>query len=149
MTHADLQPSAAEPARTVLLIEDDALVRLVTSAELRAVGLAVIEAVSAQEAYDALLAGLAVDVVFTDVRTEGALDGYELASRLRAERPDLPVILTSGHFDRTLAAVVAPFLAKPYQIETVIQLIRAQLQRKSATGGPTTERPSTKEQTSP
>ncbi|MEP9354759.1 response regulator [Xanthobacter sp. KR7-65] len=131
MTHPDRQPSATEQARTVLLIEDDTLVRLVTSSELRAAGLTVVEAASAQEGYDAILAGLEVDLVFTDVRTEGALDGYELAGRLRTERPDLPVILTSGHFDRTLAAVVAPFLAKPYRMESVLQLIQAQLKGKS------------------
>jgi len=110
----------------VLLVEDDALVRLVTAGELRDAGLTVIEAASAQEAYEAIIAGLHVDVVFTDVRTEGTLDGYELARMLKAERPSLPVILTSGHLDSSVAALVAPFLAKPYSVETVIQLIHAQ-----------------------
>lgn len=119
--------SVAAATRTVLLVEDDALVRMVTAGELREAGLVVIEAASAEEAHDAILAGLAVDVVFTDVRTEGSLDGYELARRLKAERPGLPVILTSGHLDEAVAAIVAPFLAKPYRIETVIQLIRRQL----------------------
>lgn len=116
----------APAARTVLLVEDDALVRLVTAGELRETGLTVIEAASAQEAYEAIIAGLHVDVVFTDVRTEGTLDGYELARMLKAERPSLPVILTSGHMDGAVAARVAPFLAKPYSVETVIQLIHAQ-----------------------
>ncbi|MFS8037253.1 response regulator [Xanthobacter sp. AM11] len=126
---SSLRPSQipAAATRTVLLVEDDALVRMVTAGELREAGLTVIEAASAGEAYDAIRAGLAVDVVFTDVRTEGTLDGYEFARRLRAERPALPVILTSGHLDGAVAALVAPFLAKPYRIETVIQLIRHQL----------------------
>lgn len=125
--------TTAPGARTVLLVEDDALVRMVTAGELRGAGLTVIEAASAEEAYEAILAGLAVDVVFTDVRTEGGLDGYEFARRLRAERPRLPVILTSGHLDESVASLVAPFLAKPYRIETVIQLIQTQL---SATRAP-------------
>ncbi len=116
---------------TVLLIEDDALVRMVTAAELRSAGLLVIEAVSAQEALEAVVAGLHVDVVFTDVHTEGALDGYQFALLLKTERPDLPVILTSGQFDRSVAAVVAPFLAKPYRVESVLQIIQAQLQGKA------------------
>ncbi|MFG1348116.1 response regulator [Xanthobacter autotrophicus] len=126
MSVQGLAPSTAPAARTVLLVEDDALVRLVTAAELRHSGLTVIEAASAQEAYEAIVAGLHVDVVFTDVRTEGKLDGYEFARMLKAERPDLPVILTSGHMDGAVAAMVAPFLAKPYSVETVIQLIHAQ-----------------------
>lgn len=128
MTSQGLKPRAMASQRTVLLIEDDALVRMVTAGELREAGLTVIEAASAQEGYEAILAGIAVDVVFTDVRTEGALDGFELALRLRNERPELPVILTSGHLDRTAAALVAPFLAKPYRMESVLQLIAAQLQ---------------------
>lgn len=116
---------------TVLLIEDDALVRMVTAGELRAAGLVVIEAVSAEEAHQAIIAGLHVDVVFTDVHTEGALDGYQFALLLKTERPDLPVILTSGQFDRTMAAVVAPFLAKPYRIDSVLQAIQAQLEGKA------------------
>ncbi|MET3353827.1 UNVERIFIED_ORG: DNA-binding NtrC family response regulator [Xanthobacter viscosus] len=126
MSAQGLAPSTIAAARTVLLVEDDALVRLVTAGELRDAGLTVIEAASAQEAYEAIIAGLHVDVVFTDVRTEGTLDGYELARMLKAERPSLPVILTSGHLDSSVAALVAPFLAKPYSVETVIQLIHAQ-----------------------
>lgn len=121
--------SRPEAALCVLLVEDDALVRMVTAEELRAAGLTVVEASSAEEAYAAIVAGLAVDIVFTDVRTEGTLDGYEFAVRLRAEHPDLPVIITSGHMDGTVAARVAPFLAKPYRIEAVIALIHAQLAR--------------------
>jgi len=122
-----------DAARCVLLVEDDALVRMVTAEELRAAGLTVIEAASAAEAYEAIVAGLAVDVVFTDVRTEGDLDGYEFARRLRSEHPRLPVIITSGHMDGAVAGLVAPFLAKPYRIEMVLQLIQAQL---AADGGP-------------
>lgn len=118
--------SSPDAALCILLVEDDPLVRMVTAEELRAAGLCVIEAASAAEAYDAVVAGLAVDLVFTDVRTEGPLDGYEFAVRLRAEHPHLPVIITSGHMDPALATQVAPFLAKPYRVESVIALIRAQ-----------------------
>lgn len=123
----------AEPVPlTVLLVEDDALVRMVTAAELRSAGLLVIEAVSAEEAHHAIIAGLHVDVVFSDVHTEGALDGYQFALLLKSERPNLPVILTSGQFDRSVAAVVAPFLAKPYRVESVLQIIQAQLHQGKA-----------------
>lgn len=125
-----LTPAPEMP--TVLLVEDDVLVRMVTAGEMRAAGLTVIEAASAQEAYDALAAGLVVDIVFSDVRTGGALDGYELARRLGTERPNLPVILTSGHFEQAVAVRVAPFLTKPYRMESVLQLIQAQLRREGA-----------------
>lgn len=124
--------TAAANSCTVLLVEDDALVRMATAEDLRRAGLQVIEAASAEEAFGAVRAGLAVDVVFTDVRTEGALDGYELARQLKAEHPDLPVILTSGHMEASVAALVAPFLAKPYRIESVIQLIRTQMAGRAA-----------------
>lgn len=132
MSLQGLSLTPAPTTRTVLLVEDDVLVRMVTAGELRAAGLTVIEAASAQEAYDALAAGLVVDIVFSDVRTGGNLDGYELARRLGAERPGLPVILTSGHFEQAVAARVAPFLAKPYRMESVLQLIDAQLRPESA-----------------
>lgn len=64
--------------------------------------------------------------------TPRSLDGYQFALLLKSERPDLPVILTSGQFERSVAAVVAPFLAKPYRVESVLQMIQAQFQGKTA-----------------
>lgn len=80
----------------ILIVDDDHLVRMVTSLYVQELGHEPIEAESAEEAYAILHAGTAVDVVLSDVVMPGA-DGATLAMWLRAIRPELPVILMTGY----------------------------------------------------
>lgn len=65
----------------------------------------------------------AVDVVLTDVRMP-ELDGRELAARLRAERPSLPVVLMSGYASEEAAAAGLPFVAKPFATADLLRAVR-------------------------
>ncbi len=88
--------SALHGNAVILLVEDDPQVRPMTAGFLRELGYDVMEAASA-EAASALVHTLdSLDLVITDVVMPGA-DGPTLASRLRAERPALPVLFATGH----------------------------------------------------
>ena len=119
-------PRARPPA--VLVVEDEALSRLAIAEHLRDCGYEVVEAGSADEAVVMLASGTVVDIVFSDVQTPGLMDGFELASWLHRQRPDVKVVLTSGYARAVDAADDmcrhAPLLAKPYTHEQVVHSIR-------------------------
>jgi CheY-like chemotaxis protein len=109
--------------RTILVVEDDVLVRLMITAELRERGFAVIEAATADEAIAILQSLVAVDLVFTDVQMPGRIDGLGLTAFVREQRPQLKLILTSGLISRTPAGLADGFIAKPYSPAEVIKSI--------------------------
>jgi DNA-binding NtrC family response regulator len=117
------------PAVTVLVVDDEVLLRLGTADRLREEGFAVIEAANADEAIAVLRTAMWVDVVLTDFTMPGRMDGVGLARFVEAYRPDTRVILTSG----TLVAAPAGcrldgFFLKPYDLAHVVRLIRSLLQ---------------------
>jgi CheY-like chemotaxis protein len=123
-----------EPS-TILVVEDEILVRLAIADYLRDCGYTVIEAADSDEAMVVLKSTLPVELVFSDVQMPGSMDGFGLARWMREHRPEVKVILTSGY---TKSAQVAgdlceegPLLAKPYQPETVIERIRELLGRRA------------------
>ena len=73
--------------------------------------------------------GLVVDVVFSDIVMPGSVDGIELAARIAARWPQLPVILATGYALVTPDAGAVRVLSKPYSIQdlirTLIQLMPA------------------------
>ena len=79
---------------TVLLVEDEVLVRMPIARYLRDCGYKVIEAVNADEAITVLLhKETVVDIVFSDIEMPGAIDGFGLAKWIREHRPGLNVLL--------------------------------------------------------
>jgi len=81
----------------MLLVEDDDDVAALTAEMLRHLGHDVSRADSGAAALKALISGMAVDVVLTDVILPGGQDGVDVALRPRAERPSMPVLLYSGY----------------------------------------------------
>ena len=123
----------------VLLVEDEALLRGATSEFLEMAGCVVIEAKTASEAIATLESGISVDVVFSDVSLAGGMNGLALASRVRARRPGLPVVLTSGHGGpvKQLAVELVGaerFLPKPYHLEEVAERLRAAARNRRSNG---------------
>jgi CheY-like chemotaxis protein len=115
-------------ASRVLLVEDEFLVRLVLADELRDQGYEVVEAETGDRAAQLLECG-SFDVLLTDVRMPGKLDGIDLAHRARISCPKLPVLVVSGYAEQIrtrLASVAAPmaFLAKPFAMSRILDLIR-------------------------
>ena len=108
--------STAEPRHsgTALLIDDEALVRASTADMLGELGLAVVEANSAEEALLLLDRGLVPDVIVTDHLMPGR-SGSELAAEVRARWPGLPVLLVSGYADTAGIDPALPRLVKPFR----------------------------------
>ena len=107
------------------------MIRALISEELRLAGFSVIEADRAEDALAYVKSGEPVDLVFSDIRTPGSLDGLELAEALRHQFPGIPVILTSGNVEPQRAKMSEAFVPKPYSVPQTIALISAILAQKS------------------
>jgi len=96
---------------------------LTLAATLRDEGFTVIEACDADEALVALSTA-PIDVLLTDVRMGGSMDGLELAARVRSTMPDLKIVVVSGHLaaNETLGVADA-FVSKPYLTEKVVEQV--------------------------
>ena len=120
----------AAPARrsTILVVEDEVLIRIAICDELREVGYLAIEAVNADEALGLLQSNIDVDLIFSDVRMPGATDGLGLLAEVRKAYPQMPVIITSGHLPSdTKFDHPTDFLSKPYNVELAVNLIQNRL----------------------
>jgi CheY-like chemotaxis protein len=111
----------------ILVVEDEALVRMVIADHLRDTGYEVAETRSADEAVVLMENGLRVDVVFSDVNLPGTLNGIGLVRWLRDHRPETPVLLTSGAITRQDVPAdlrgTCELLLKPYDIDEVVRRI--------------------------
>ncbi|MGX9962676.1 response regulator [Roseomonas sp. F4] len=117
---------------TLLLVEDDPLVRMTVAEGLTDAGFTVVEAEDAEEALRLLARRPDIDVLLTDINLPGA-DGFDLSHAARQLRPRLPVVYTSGRFraaepGRGLPG--APFLAKPFSVARAAETIGALLGAK-------------------
>jgi DNA-binding NtrC family response regulator len=119
--HPDLCHQAAP---TVLVVEDEVLIRMALAALLRDEGFTVIEACNADEALVALSA-TSIDLLLTDVRMDGSMDGLDLAAKVRSTMPDLKIVVVSGHLapDET-HGVADAFVPKPYLAEKVVEQVK-------------------------
>ena len=130
---AGTNPSEArDPSRqrTVLIVEDEILVRMTTAESLRDLGFSVIEAANADEAIAVFSTHPNIDVVFTDWRMPGSLDGLGLARWVSEHHPAVNILLTSGNNELTSATEFLPkeaFLRKPYRLDAVAERIRSLL----------------------
>jgi CheY-like chemotaxis protein len=90
---------------------------------LREKGYRVIEAASGDEASDILLSGQAIDLVVTDVRMPGQIDGLALTAHAKQLNPVRPVIVVSGHLEQEAAVGADLFIAKPYGASMLLRSI--------------------------
>lgn len=120
---------AAKLSATVLLVEDEAPVRTSVARSLTRQGFTVLQA---KNAHDAMMVwqelGAQIDVVVTDVVMPG-MRGPEMANRLRADRPALPILFISGYTDHALGTAElakdrTTFLAKPFSIDELVSAVR-------------------------
>jgi DNA-binding NtrC family response regulator len=110
----------------VLVVEDELLIRLIVSDELREAGYDVIEAFNADEALTILRSPAPVDLIISDVRMPGSVDGLGLLVFVREAFPEIPVILTSGHLEaaHALASGAIQFLPKPFGLEVILGAVQ-------------------------
>jgi len=117
---------------TILVVEDDRLVRDYVLTQLRSLGYVTLEAANAAEAIAIVRAGQAFDLLFTDVIMPGGLNGRQLADELQKIKPGVKVLFTSGytenaiiHHGRLDTGVM--LLAKPYRKSEMAAMIRTAL----------------------
>ena len=110
-------------APVILLVEDDVLVRLATAELLREEGYTVLEAVNAGEALALIETGHPIDLVITDVRMPGNMDGLELSCAIKTFRANLPVMLFSSHLPERAIHRGDAFLQKPYLPQELFELV--------------------------
>jgi two-component system, response regulator PdtaR len=107
---------------TVLVVEDEPIVRMMAVDCAEEAGFEVIEASDGDEALRVLHCGTRVDIVFTDIRMPGSTDGVELTRLIEGKWPAIKVIVTSGHAaaDEAIEAGAERFFAKPYRADDLI-----------------------------
>jgi DNA-binding NtrC family response regulator len=120
-----------EDQSTVLLVEDEPLIRLFIAELLEEAGFRVVEAANAKEALVILEAGLRVNVLLTDVDMPLGCSGFELAHRVNQSWPEAEILIMSGrqwpaHGDLPPGAA---FLAKPCPNEAIISHVHSAAER--------------------
>lgn len=110
--------------RTILLVEDEELVREVASEVLRTAGYRVLSATNAGEALQFYYeADHDIDLLVTDVILPGE-NGRALAEKLRRENPLLPVLLETGYAEQMVRETGEQCLAKPFSSEDLLGRVR-------------------------
>jgi CheY-like chemotaxis protein len=109
----------------VLIVEDEALLRMDAVNMITAAGFDVVEAASADDAIEILEARRDITVVFTDIQMPGSMDGLKLARAVRGRWPPIKIVATSGLVD--VGEKDLPeggrFLPKPYQAKALADVL--------------------------
>lgn len=113
------------PRKCVLLVEDELLIRMIVSDELREAQYDVIEAINGDEALTILTSPVHIDAIVSDVHMPGSIDGIGVLDAARELFPHVPVIIISGHFGReeAMARGAYEFLRKPFAVEGVVNAV--------------------------
>jgi two-component system, response regulator PdtaR len=109
---------------TVLVVEDDFLVRGILELELQEAGYEVIVAGNADAAIALLDARTDIHLVFTDINMPGSMDGLKLAACVRDRWPPIHIIRTTGKARPLEIPANALFIPKPYLARTVVAAMR-------------------------
>jgi len=113
---------------TVLVAEDEVLIRLMIADALRSEGLTVIEASSGDEAFSVLQSALPIQLLVTDIRMASELDGLALARAARVARPGLKLIVASSQQAGDEATNLADaFFTKPYALSALVERVKSLL----------------------
>jgi signal transduction histidine kinase/ActR/RegA family two-component response regulator len=115
-------PITAGPPRTILVVDDEELVRKGTAEMLRALGHIAFEAEGGAEALMTLAAMPEIDTIVTDYKMPH-MDGAELAGRIRAQRPDMPILLISGYTGAADRVADLPRLNKPFGLNELARAL--------------------------
>jgi two-component system, response regulator PdtaR len=119
---------------TILVVDDEGLVRQMSADELSDAGYRVLEAANSQEAIAILESGAGVAVLFTDVNMPGALDGLDLARLVHERWPKVRLLVTSGGAKMGPADVPdnGRFIAKPYSLQRMCSVVDELVERGQA-----------------
>ena len=118
-------------AKSVLVVEDEALVRMLVVQALEEAGFYVREAAEAQRALELLRAHDNIRLMVTDVGLPG-LNGRKLADQARAQRPEMKVLFMTGYADSSLIEGVLPdgfgLITKPFDLDDLAARAHAMIE---------------------
>ena len=120
-------PICRSPRCTILLVDDEPLIRRLTARALADEDYDVLEAADGQDALERLRLGATVDIVVSDVMMP-RMTGLELVRHVQAEFPGVRMILVSGYESGEHAPV--PLLPKPFQFPDLLALITRALESR-------------------
>jgi CheY-like chemotaxis protein len=112
-------------APVVLVVEDEFFVRYEVADRLRDAGYIVVETGSGEEAIALCRSDMSIDIVFTDIKLAGAASGWDVAENFQKDRPEVPILYTSGRSaDLRRCVPKSAFVAKPYHHDDVLNAFR-------------------------
>lgn len=131
---AGQQPDSETFRRTILVVEDDPMVRSLTARMLHRLGYRTVLAADARAALELLRDVPSISLVISDVVLQGGMDGVALADACTALQPGLPVALVSGYPKEALGRNARDprrfaLLSKPYSTDQLASFVAQQLQR--------------------
>ncbi|HVQ69261.1 MAG TPA: response regulator [Bradyrhizobium sp.] len=109
---------------TVLVVEDETLIRELVAEELEEAGYSVVVATDADQAIAILEARQDIHLVFTDIDMPGSMDGLKLAAAVRDRWPPVHIIITTGKARPLEIPANALFIPKPYVGKNVVAAMR-------------------------
>lgn len=120
---------AIHQKKTVLLVDDEVLVRMVVADQLDELGYTIIEAGDAGGALKQIDPTQKIDLLLTDVGLPGGMNGRQLADAVRQLRPDLPIVFITGYAEQSVLKEAdlgknMRVMTKPFQIEKLADLVR-------------------------
>ena len=125
-----------EPAPTVMIIEDERLLRLISTMEFEEEGFKVVALSHGEAALEILASGEQVDLLMTDISLPDSIDGWAIARRARELRPELPVIYVTGYSPDPVQLVAgARFFKKPYLPSAIIEVARGMIDAANRRAG--------------
>lgn len=109
----------------VLVVEDEAMLRIAAVDLIESAGYKVIEAINADEAIVLLESRPDIRIVFTDIDMPGSMDGLKLAAAVRDRWPPIEIIVTSGHYTARQSELPerSIFLPKPYTDRKILDAL--------------------------
>lgn len=117
-------PTGRVEMPTVLVVEDEILIRELVAEELEEAGYSVVVAHNADQAIAILEARQDIHLVFTDIDMPGSMDGLKLAAAVRDRWPPVHIIITTGKVRPLEIPANALFIPKPYVGENVVAAMR-------------------------
>ena len=130
---SETTPASQDSTRTVLVVEDADIVRMLTVEVLEELGYTVLQAADAQQALPILESDQPLDLLMTDIGLPG-MNGQQLAQAARRARPELPVLFASGYaeiadIDGQLLTEGMEMIAKPFSIDLLRDKVSGMLAR--------------------
>jgi len=134
---AILAKEAAEPVNqdsvrsdqkhTILVVEDEQVIRQVVARVLRESDYTVIEAGSGDEALSILPSHPEIALIFTDIRMPGRRDGIAVAAEAKRLRRDIKIVFATGYADALRNFESTTILRKPYRAHQVLEAVEDEL----------------------